>query len=89
MLKARVVPDEKWPNMFRVQWPDGITQRHGELSAEPMTQPPASTRPKGVNNEGGRAAIGAPRTSIALQHSAPDLPHSQITSLTAPSSLAA
>ena len=23
MLKARVVRDERWPNMFRVQWPDG------------------------------------------------------------------
>ena len=31
MIKACVVPDEQeWPNMWRVQWPDGIALRSGQ-----------------------------------------------------------
>jgi hypothetical protein len=32
MKKACVVPDDRWPNMFRVQWPDGTLSDMANLS---------------------------------------------------------
>lgn len=32
MVRVKIIPDDKWPNMYRIQWPDGTISDMANLT---------------------------------------------------------
>jgi hypothetical protein len=84
MLKVHVVPDATYPNMWRVQWPDGLLSDMVNLSR--ANDDAARFNETREREQRGRQRPQEPGRSRSPIPQAPGQPTAQITS---PSSLAA